>query len=196
MIGGLLTLISNLLVEKYRDRTHYQREFLDRRRSGLEELERSITDAHAKLLSTANVIPMLARNRDTDRDAAWDERSMEPLDRPRAEVDADPLGPVRLRAGNRGQERQQSDELLLKILFENTGKVEILHAIGLAARTGTPEIRKGVSDYASAQLEWAKATSSSQSVLQQMELQIRNILQLIAAELRDLDDKGLHGIVN
>jgi hypothetical protein len=77
---------------------------------------------------------------------------------------------------------------MVRAIAESSGRVEILRAISLAARIGSPEIRKEVADYASAQLEWVKSPNNSEPVLENMELKVRGILQLIPAELRELDE--------
>jgi hypothetical protein len=166
VIGGLLTLISSLSVEKFRTRATDRRELFVRRRSSLEELERAAVDSHAKFLSAAALMSVLGGK--GDRTPASDEENKS--DKPVV------------------VESSRTDELLVKVLAESTGKVEILRAIGLAARIGTPGIRNGVADYASAQLDWTKSPSSSEQVLRDMDLKMRDILQLIAVELRQLDE--------
>jgi hypothetical protein len=166
LLGGFLTLSSSLVLEKYRLRAADRRDLLRRRRAALEELERSAIDAHAKLQTAANLSRALFSG---DAGAGTSLQGTAP--------DA-----------SAAQTSRTDNQLLMTALAEGTGKVEILRALSLAARVGSAEIRRAVSDYASTQMEWTKSPQSGAHLLLTLEAQIREVLNLVASELRTIDE--------
>jgi hypothetical protein len=163
VIGGMLTIISSLTVEVFRDRIRERRDVRSRRRSKLEELERTVLDAHTKMTTSSQLIAVIG-------DKA-----------PKSQV----TGPADLMAIE--ERSNQSNDLLLKLTAGSAGKIEILHAVGLAARVGTSDIRKRVEEYAAAQLHWSQSPTSSGILIDTMDQDIKRILELIALELAQLD---------
>jgi hypothetical protein len=162
LVGGILTIVSSLTVEIFRDRTRERHDARSRRRSGLEEMERAAIDAHAKITTSTQIIRMLY---DTKSEAG------------------DEAGALVKRS------RAESNQLILTAVANSSGKVEVLRTVGLAARVGTPEIRRLVSDYATVQMRWSQSPTSSGEVVEALDRDMRQILEHIATELRQLDQE-------
>ena len=151
LLGGLLTTVSGLLLEIFRDRSRRTFEIASRRRGALAELERALIDAHSKMISIAPVAGLLSGTRDN-------------------------------------AEGSPSNEILIKALTENSGRVELLRAISLAARVGTPEIRSILAEYSMAQVAFAESPTGREP-RGTMERLMPVLLEQIATELKNLDEK-------
>src|SRR5476651_1289145 len=98
--GGLLTIISSLTVEIFRDRIRERRDVRSRRRSKLEEMERAVLDAHTKITTSEQLIAALEGTR--RKPTASEGRDLLEID----------------------QSEKRSDDLLIALSAGSSGKVE------------------------------------------------------------------------
>jgi hypothetical protein len=152
VIGGLLTTISSLLVEIVRDRARSRQAVRQRRRGVLEELERVVTDGHSKILSNARLM-----------------EALQPKPQSAVEPPGDGAPPQ-----TENVDRSRDDtQLVLTVMAETTGKLEVLRAVGLAARVGSEEIKRAANAYAEAQVEWTKSPINNPDILAKMEAEMK-----------------------
>src|SRR5215813_7644491 len=174
LIGGVLTTISSLIVEKFRDRVREQREVRERRRSALTELERSIVDAHTKILSSSRLVELLQSSPRSKKS----ETASEDSGGGHLVADSDQLVT---------DSRTETDALLTVALSEGSGKIELLRSVSLAARVGSPEIQQVLSEYNAIQVKRSHLPSNTAELLEEMENLVGILLDYVAQDLRKLD---------